>query len=117
MNLPTGICVIKFKSAFNNVWSPVVPAELCKTDCKANLYKLTKSFLNDRKISYIKIGATIKKVCSRGCPQSSNFESLLWNVVNNSALQLQLRNSIYIHEYSDDFIAIVADNTKYGAEQ
>lgn len=79
------ICVIilDIKSAFNNVWWPGVLHELGKAGCPTNLYKLTRDFLADREIQYMKNGASIRK--QRGCLQGSHSGPLLCNIVSNSS--------------------------------
>lgn len=104
------------KSGIINNWLLRVLAELSKTDCPVNLYILIKSFLNEREINYVRNGEKISKTYNRGCPYVSISGPLLWNIVNNSVCQTQLENNIYVQAYAHDFIVLVADTTKYGAE-
>lgn len=99
------------------MWWPAILAELGKIGCSTNLYKLTQNFLSDREIQYVKNGAKIRKLYSKGCPQGSNLGPLLRNIVSNSALNLQLENNSMIQTYADDFIVIVVERIKYGTER
>lgn len=62
--------------------------QLGNTNCPANLYEITEGVLSDREVTYEKNGAKVTKQYTRGCPQY--LRPLLWNVVRNSELRLEL---------------------------
>lgn len=63
--------------------------DLAEVGCPENLYKLVASF-HKREIIAIKESVLIRKTYSRGYIQRSNSDLLLWNIICNRALQLDL---------------------------
>lgn len=83
----------------------------------SNLYIYGETVnLTDRKLPEGEIsdiwenGAKIIKQYTRGCSQVSNSGPVLWNVVSNSSLQLDLGEKTYIQAYADDFILSVTED-------
>lgn len=70
---------------------------------------LIENYLSDRKIRVAKENGTIEAAYSRRCPQGSNFGSVLWNVIFNTALRLNLGDDIYLQAYTDFFLLVVSD--------
>lgn len=53
--------------------------------------------------SYDRNGVKVRRQHSKDCPKGSNSGPLLWNIVNNTALRMQLGNDVYFEAYADDF--------------
>lgn len=66
------LVMLKIKGAFNNSWWPSIFAALGKMRCPRNLFKLVKSFLSERKVSYRTKVLSLLREYNVGCPQVSN---------------------------------------------
>lgn len=83
--------------------------QLGEVNCPENLYKLTESFVRNREVTYEKNGANVTKKYTRGFSQGNNLGPLLWNVVSDPALRLDLGKNTYMKAYTDDFILVVSE--------
>lgn len=86
---------------------PAVLFQLGTKNCPANIYAMFKSFLSDRKVTYECEDFVIRHEYNKGCPQGSNSGPTLWNVVADSALELDLGSHTTIQAYADDFLVVV----------
>lgn len=106
-----GLCTclisLDVKSAFNNAWWPAILYNIGRTGCPRNVYELVKSFLGNRKVVYQTVAERLEHCYSKGCPQGSNSGPLYWNVIANTALNLDLGEGVLIQAYADDFVILV----------
>ncbi|GBO35019.1 Retrovirus-related Pol polyprotein from type-1 retrotransposable element R1 [Araneus ventricosus] len=101
------------KSAFSRVWWPLVLHKLKSFNCPCNLFNVVSSFLSGRQVSMEYGPIVVARSYSIGCPQGSNSGPLLWLIIANNALQLQLGTDTNILAYADDFYLFAAATGKH----
>lgn len=75
--------------------------------CPGNLFKLVKTSLSERKISYRIDILSLVHEYNVGFPQGSNSEPFFWNLVPNSLFELDLDQFVKLIAYSDDFALLI----------
>ncbi|GBM32827.1 Retrovirus-related Pol polyprotein from type-1 retrotransposable element R1 [Araneus ventricosus] len=106
------IVSLDIKSAFSRVWWPLVLHKLKGYDCPRNLFLMVASFLSGRRVSMDYGSLSVTRSYTIGCPQGSNSGPLLWLLIANDALKLQLESDTKILAYADDFYLFVAATGK-----
>ncbi|GBN91927.1 Retrovirus-related Pol polyprotein from type-1 retrotransposable element R1 [Araneus ventricosus] len=107
------IISLDVKSAFSRVWWPMVLHILKQLNCPSNIFKLTSSFLDKRKVFLNYDGTTISREYSIGCPQGSNSGPLYWLLIANGALQTDFEEDVRLLAYADDFYLFVKATGKH----
>ncbi|GBN19486.1 Putative protein in type-1 retrotransposable element R1DM [Araneus ventricosus] len=107
------IISLDVKSAFSRVWWPMVLHILKHLNCPSNIFKLTSSFLDKRKVFLNYDGTSISREYSIGCPQGSNSGPLYWLLIANGALQTEFEEDVRLLAYADDFYLFVKATGKH----
>jgi len=63
--------LFNISGAFDNVWWPLVLDSLKKRDCPRNIFKVLRSYFENREVKIMLISAEVSKRVTRGCPQGS----------------------------------------------
>lgn len=80
------------------------------------MIKLLGSYLNERKVVLKVGGGVAEKVVSKGCPQGSLLGPLLWNVLFNGLLVLDMGETEVV-AYADDAVVVVDAETRSEVER
>lgn len=80
------------------------------------LIKLVGSYLNERKVVLKVGGGVVEKVVSKGCPQGLILGPLLWNVLFNGLLELDM-GEVEVVAYADDAVVVVDAETRSEVER
>lgn len=99
------------RGAFDNAWHTAILRKLCIWGCSPGLIKLVGSYPNERKV-VLKVGGRVaEKVVSKGCSQRSNLGPLLWNVLFNGLLELDMGEAEVV-AYADNAVVVVDAETR-----
>lgn len=80
------------------------------------MIKLVGSYLNERKVVLKVGGGVAEKVVSNGCPQGSILGPLLWTVLFNGLLELDMGEAEVV-AYADDALVVVDAETMTEVER
>ncbi|KAG8312249.1 hypothetical protein J6590_108363 [Homalodisca vitripennis] len=93
--------------AFDSAWWPEILRVLRMWNCSRSLYCLIRDYFQGRDV-LLRVGnGEAGKRMTRGCPQGSVVGPLLWNVMFDSLLRLDLGEGVTITAYADDALLIV----------
>lgn len=84
---------LDFSGAFDHAWWPAIINELRKKGCPQNLLRIYKSYLSDRLAIINYRGIILSKELNMECPQGSVIGPILWNILFNGFLQVELNPS------------------------
>lgn len=104
------------RGAFDNAWHTAILRQLCLWGCSPGLIKLVGSYLKERKVVLRFGGGVAEKVVSKGCPQGSILGPLLWNVLFNGLLELDMGDAEVV-AYADDAVVVVNAETRSEVER
>ena len=97
---------LDIKGAFDNAWWPTLLNGLRKRKTKINIYKLIKSYLNDRTVQLDLLDQSIIKTTTKGCIQGSVMGPTYWNIILDDLLNTPFPANITIQAYADDVLLI-----------
>lgn len=100
----------------DSVWHPIVLNYLHKYKCPTNLYKLLRSFLQNRSNTYLSPVGEVTCPVKVGFSQGSPLSPLLWNVIISNLLNINFPTSVHIQAYADDTILITSGITRRALE-
>jgi len=99
--------------AFDNVWWPLVLDSLKKRDCQRNIFKVLRSYFEDREVKIMLSSAEVSKRVTRGCPQGSVFGLACWNLMFDGLLKtLEETVQDRFAAYADDLVVVVSGNSR-----
>ncbi|KAH9413968.1 hypothetical protein DERP_014489 [Dermatophagoides pteronyssinus] len=93
--------------AFDSAWWSLIISSLMNLNIPKNIIEILKSYFTDRKASLVICGEKAEKSLSRGCPQGAKCSPLLWNILYDNLLKLQLPIGCYLQAFADDAFLIV----------
>lgn len=103
--------------AFDNAWWPLILDRLRETNCPANIYRTIDSYLDNRTIQYMDNKLNIRRQITTGCPQGSILAPILWNLLIDPILRLDLGPKVTIMAYADDCILLIDGQSRRELEQ
>ncbi|CAB0018288.1 unnamed protein product, partial [Nesidiocoris tenuis] len=110
------ICV-DISGAFDNLWWPALLQELRKAEVPANLFRLVKSYLKNRK-TVIKEGNGRQETTStKGCPQGSVLGPYFWNITANVLIKKMKEKGHVMIMYADDGTIILEADSRLELEE
>jgi Reverse transcriptase (RNA-dependent DNA polymerase)/Endonuclease-reverse transcriptase len=111
-----GIITLDVRNAFNSVsWSAIAGA-LDRLDLPEKLFTIIGSYFSDRVITYeTEVGVKRRKV-SAGVPQGGNLSTVLWNLMYDGVLRLDLPEGVEIVGFADDLVLTVMGDSKEQVE-
>lgn len=91
------------RNAFNSAsWERII-AELERKSIPSYLVRIVKSYLNSRKI----VMDDIHMDMTAGVPQGSVAAAILWNILYDGVLRLDMPEGVYLTAYADDLAMVV----------
>lgn len=107
------LATLDVKNAFNSLrWIDVLQALKENFNVPSYLMKMTRSYLNDRVLTYNTSGGPKKMQITSGAAQGSILGPDLWNVSYDGILKMQMPEDSFLVGYADDIAAVVtARNT------
>ena len=104
MKAYTACALLDIQGAFDNTWHDSIITNLEENKCPKYLNKIIYSFLSERTaVMQLHETETLIQI-EKGCPQGSTLSPMLWNIVINDALKLNLPPGVKIQAFADDLI-------------
>nr|XP_049701290.1 putative 115 kDa protein in type-1 retrotransposable element R1DM [Helicoverpa armigera] len=104
---------LDIKAAFDNAWWPALFQRLANLGVPNNIYGLIKDYVRDRVVTLDHAGVRARKTLTKGCIQGSACGPVLWNMILDELLDMQLPAGCHMQAFADDVLLIVtADNNE-----
>jgi hypothetical protein len=100
------------RGAFDNLWWPALIKTLKARGVSSELTAMIKSYLTDREVEFTQGSETVRKLCTKGCPQGSVLGPTLWNLIMDTLLDSEWPNYATPIAYADDLAVIVKSNLR-----
>lgn len=97
---------LDIKAAFDNAWWPALFHRLQHLQCPKNILGLIHSYFKNREVTLDHAGARITKTMSKGCIQGSACGPLMWNIILDELLDVQLPPGCHLQAFADDVLLI-----------
>jgi ribonuclease HI len=98
----TATVFLDIKGAFDTAWHDGIIAALHRKNCPAYLIRIIKSYLSDRKVKLSNGPADLEVTTNNGCPQGSILSPLLWNVLFDESLRIDIGHCVTRNAFADD---------------
>lgn len=110
---------IDIAGAFDNLWWPGLFKELRKMECPHLLYKILRSYCQDRYATLRCPNEKIVTKLTKGCPQGSICGPIFWDIVMDKLLRKtsndgNIKSAI---AYADDLLVIVEGDSRAEIER
>lgn len=104
--------------AFDNVWWPLVLANLKDRNCPKNVFEVLQSYFSGRRVQLEFASGKVSKQATRGCPQGSVLGPACWNVMFDGLLR-KLEEIVpnKFAAYADDLIVVISGNSRNELEK
>ncbi|CAH2084339.1 unnamed protein product [Euphydryas editha] len=99
---------LDIKAAFDNAWWPALFHRLQLIDCPSNIYGLLLNYTTDRTVTLDHAGSRVSKTMTKGCIQGSACGPILWNVILDELLELDLPAGCRVQAFADDVLLIAS---------
>lgn len=97
------------RNAFNTLkWSRII-SEIGRRDFPCYLRKIIRAYFVGRRIVYYGAEYTVDRKVHKGVPQGSVIRPLLWKVVYDGLLSIEMSRGTKMVGYADDVALIVTD--------
>ncbi|EFA13162.1 Putative 115 kDa protein in type-1 retrotransposable element R1DM-like Protein [Tribolium castaneum] len=100
------------KGAFDNLWWPSLIKALRRRGATPKLTAMIKSYLTDRVVQFTQGDFTVRKTCTKGCPQGSVLGPTLWNLIMDVLLNSDWPDFTTPIAYADDLVVIVESDLR-----
>lgn len=98
---------LDISGAFDSAWWPDILRALRPWNFSRNLYCLIRDYFQERDVDLRVGNGEARKRVTRGYPQGSVVGPLLWNVLFDSLLTLEIEEGVSITAYADDALLLV----------
>jgi hypothetical protein len=92
------------KGAFDAAWWPGILASLRNLRCLGNLYRLCRSYFNERTAFLTMNNCIVQRKISKGCTQGLASDLGFWNLLYDSLLNLEYTKNTKVIAYTDDLM-------------
>ncbi|XP_045454212.1 uncharacterized protein LOC123663588 [Melitaea cinxia] len=99
---------LDIKAAFDNAWWPALFHRLRLIDCPSNIYGLIHNYTTDRTVTLDHAGCRVSKTMTKGCIQGSACGPILWNIILDELLELDLPSGCRLQAFADDVLLVAA---------
>lgn len=111
-----GIITLDVRNAFNSAsWSAIAEA-LYRLGISERLFRLLGDYFNNRVLIYDTEAGQERMKVSAGVPQGSILGAILWNIMYDAVLRLQLPECVEIVGFADDIVLVVLGDSKEQVE-
>ncbi|EFA12187.2 Putative 115 kDa protein in type-1 retrotransposable element R1DM-like Protein [Tribolium castaneum] len=100
------------KGAFDNLWWPSLIKTLRNRGVTSKLTAMIKSYLTDRVVEFTQGDVSVRKFCTKGCPQGSVLGPTLWNLTMDTLLNSEWSDFATPIAYADDLAVIVKSDLR-----
>ncbi|KAK9701516.1 Reverse transcriptase (RNA-dependent DNA polymerase) [Popillia japonica] len=124
---------VDISGAFDNLWWPALYERLRQMNCPQQIYKIVRSYCQDRyanmrcpgetiskKLTKGRCpGETISKKLTKGCPQGSICGPIFWDIIMSDLLRTleQLGETEANVAYADDLLLIITADSRAAIER
>ena len=108
---------LDIKAAFDNAWWPMIFEMLRRTQCPQNIFKLIKSYFQNRKVTLNVGDAQSTKTMTKGCVQGSVCGPTFWNLILDELLETKLPKGCNIQAFADDVLLIISGKDSQDVER
>ncbi|KAK9667446.1 Reverse transcriptase (RNA-dependent DNA polymerase), partial [Popillia japonica] len=110
---------VDISGAFDNLWWPALYERLRQMNCPQQIYKIVRSYCQDRYANMRCPGETISKKLTKGCPQGSICGPIFWDIIMSDLLRTleQLGETEANVAYADDLLLIITADSRAAIEQ
>ncbi|KAH7963900.1 hypothetical protein HPB52_023773 [Rhipicephalus sanguineus] len=105
--MPAILMSLYFHGAFDSVWHSLILRYFRERGLPSRLYHLLRTFLTYRSVFVQSHAGHVEAHPTLGSPQGSPLSPLLWNVVIDSSLSLQMPPGVVVQAYADDTFILV----------
>lgn len=107
---------LDISGAFDNAWWPMVIHLLKSHGCPNSLMRLLQSYLSEREVVFNWEGIHVRKTLTKGCPQGSILGPLLWNILFEDLLRVDIGATAQMIAYADDAVILVQGDSRVDIE-
>lgn len=105
------VTTIDVKNAFNSAsWEAIVKA-LKNIRASAHICKMIQSYLSNRVLLYDTVEGRKSSKLTAGVPQGSILGPILWNIMYDGILRLELLDGVEIVGFADDIVILTTGDT------
>jgi ribonuclease HI len=112
----TAMVLFDFESAFDTADWGLLLSSLHELGVDNNVVTIIKSYLRNRRVGFTTNEVFEAFKIDRGCPQGSCLGPTLWNLIANKLLIDFNAEDCDLVAYADDFVMLVAGNTRQELE-
>ncbi|GBN70725.1 Retrovirus-related Pol polyprotein from type-1 retrotransposable element R1 [Araneus ventricosus] len=108
------VCLVSLDvtGAFDSVWRCSVLKRLIQANCPQNLFRITKDYFQHRHVVFSHASGSWRFRAERGVPQGSCSGPFYWNLVLDTALDVDLPEGCFLQAFADDLVLVIKGQTK-----
>lgn len=85
--------------------------EYCRALDVPGLLEVLRSYLQDRQFNFAWEGTRVRKFLTKACPQGSILDPLLWNIMFETLLRVDISVKNKIIAYADDAVLLISGDS------
>jgi len=108
---------LDIQGAFDCAWWPLILVKLRLRGIPGNLYNMVQDYFKNRQVVIEAGSSALCRPTSIGCPQGSVLGPLLWNILCDDLLSINVPPYCTLFAYADDTTLVVEANSRAVLEQ